>query len=225
MCTNMPANPQKNADSLYKSPGDWMPALARECVLCTNANSHPEKTSMCRKWGWQVVWQTLPCWQPVWRMAGLMDKTKAGSLALCAYNSEIHSLLLSFLTLWFIFLEKVIPLCCLSFCKARDLEKQPEKHVGVKVGQFSVQFGFPFSCLFSSSYSLHLFVMKRHSFWKSCNYSISCFIYSLLFYFVNWQRVHAVLACSHFPVYVPLFLTLSLWVSRFGVFISTWNGI
>lgn len=101
-----------------------------------------------------------------------------------ALNPEFLCLLLSLLTFWFVFLGKFIPLCCFSFCEVRNWQRQPEK-TWIKVGQFSIQFGSHFRCLEGTKpYSLYLFMMERHTFWKSCNYSISCFIYSLLFYFL-----------------------------------------
>lgn len=100
-----------------------------------------------------------------------MDKSKAGTSVL--HTRELFSLLLSH----FVLLGKIIPLCCLSFCEVKNWQRHPKKHVGTNVGQCSIEFGSPFSCLEGiKPWSLHLFMMKWHTFWKSCNYSISCFI-------------------------------------------------
>lgn len=87
---------QKNAVPLQHA---WFSGCLHhrgDVFLHTNTYSHPQRTSLCRNRGWQVVWHT----------SGLMVKTCA--LVLYAYNS---SSLVHFLTLWFVFLVNVIPLC------------------------------------------------------------------------------------------------------------------
>lgn len=119
----------------------WIPATVK-CVYFLRRFT-PTDDVHVRKWGWQVVWQTLPHWHSVWHMVAVMDQRKLALYMHTPLSSSLFfCLFCDLFSCW-----KLSRCVVLAFVKL-ETWKATRKHIAIKVGQFSIQSGFLFTCLF-----------------------------------------------------------------------------